>query len=123
MKLSEYIVEEFTFGKYIGGERGIELADSNGDFPKYGYRVMHHKEWDAAKELGFFDPSDTFYQRIHVSAEPKITYRDGRDKHYVVRFLLSPEDGWSAKQSGEGEIYGVTWERVPFSRAEIVEEL
>lgn len=84
--------------------------------PRFLYRVMSRAEYEAAKKTGAFRPRPG--ERIHASSRPHLRYANGPD-HVVVRIEYDDDDGWRPKWGDE--LYAVTDQPVPFSRATVIE--
>lgn len=101
-----------------GYENGPVVRVSSGDTqvpPDYLYRVMSREEYETAKQLGEFRPRRG--ERIHASSRPHNRYGSGIDA-VVIRFRYDDADGWRAKWGDE--LYAVTDEPIPFSRATLI---
>ena len=108
---------DFTEGPFveIGGTRQPSLVTSEGETPRFLYRIVSQQEYDTAQEKGFFSPSG-FYGRHHVSASPEAQYLEP-ESNVLLKITHSPEDEWYSKWAGD-RLYGVSSKDIPFSRAE-----
>lgn len=85
--------------------------------PQYVYRVMARKEYEEAKQTGFYEPRHG--QRIHASEYPRATFGSGIDS-VTVRIDYDDADGWQAKWGDQ--LYVVTDHPIPFSKGLVVAE-
>ena len=108
---------DFTEGPFveIGGTRQPSLLTSEGETPRFLYRIVSQQEYDTAQEKGFFSPGG-FYGRHHASASPEAQYLEP-ESNVLLKITHSPEDEWYSKWAGD-RVHGVSSKDIPFSRAE-----
>jgi|TARA_R110002110_G_scaffold294807_1_gene508812 hypothetical protein len=108
---------DFTEGPFveIGGTQQPSLVTSEGETPRFLYRIVSQQEYDTAQEKGFFSPGG-FYGRHHASASPEAQYLEP-ESNVLLKITHSPEDEWYSKWGGD-RVHGVSSKDIPFSRAE-----
>jgi hypothetical protein len=109
------IKESLTEGPYVDGRILPRLSD--GEIPRFLYRIMSSAEYEAAeKNLSFKTLPG---QRTHASVNPLFEYCEPSKNNVLVKFKYRDADGWKAKLTGIG-VVAITSDPITFTRATLI---